>query len=124
MTCNDGSEPFEPGDIFSSEEVIDRIAYLEGIEVIDREPEDQEELDRLYEFAEEAKGYVPDWEYGETFISDDYFEDYARELAEDIGAIDPNASWPLNHIDWEAAADGLKMDYTSFEYEGMTYWAR
>src|SRR5438270_149803 len=30
-----------------------------------------------------------------TLIAETDFEDYARELAEDIGAIDPRASWPL-----------------------------
>lgn len=88
------------------------------------DPEDYAELAKLETFAAEAKEYVSDWEYGEQFICDDYFEDYARELARDIGAIDPNAGWPNGFIDWEAAADELRMDYTSFELDGVTYWSR
>lgn len=82
-----------------------------------------EGLAALIEFRDQAES-VSDWQYGETFISDDYFTEYTRELAEDIGAIDREASWPLNRIDWKAAADDLKMDYTSFEFMGTTYWAR
>lgn len=43
-------------------------------------------------------------------------EDFAMETAEGIGAIDKNASWPNNCIDWERAARDLMMDYS--EHEG------
>ena len=33
-------------------------------------------------------------------------------MAEDLGAIDPNAGWPLYCIDWDQAARDLRMDYT------------
>lgn len=116
---------FAPDEVFDSREVIDRIDELTDARDsgVDWAPEDQEELDKLEAFASEAEGYG-DWEYGETFIRDDYFEDYARELAEDCGMVDPNAGWPNNHIDWEAAADELKADYNSYEFDGETYWAR
>jgi len=41
--------------------------------------------------------------------SDD--EDFAQEMAEQIGAIDKNATWPQNCIDWEYAAKELMYDY-------------
>jgi hypothetical protein len=59
-----------------------------------------------------------------TMIAEQDFEAYAQELAEDIGAIDRNANWPLNHIDWEAAANELKQDYMSVEFDGETYLVR
>lgn len=62
--------------------------------------------------------------YEPTLIAESHFEDYARELAEDIGAIDKNASWPLNRIDWEAAAEDLKADYTEVVFDGRTYFIR
>lgn len=65
-----------------------------------------------------------DWLYGETLIRGDAFLDYAEQLAKDIGAIDRNAFWPINHIDWEAAADELAYDYTEVEYAGHTYFIR
>jgi hypothetical protein len=59
-----------------------------------------------------------------ALIRDSYFEDYARQLAEDIGAIDSKASWPNNHIDWEDATDALKQDYTEVDFDGVSYWIR
>ena len=80
------------------------------------------ELDVLEALQDEAGG--GDWEYGATLIRETYFEDYARQLAEDIGAIDPNATWPANCIDWEQAARELQMDYTSVDYDGEEYLIR
>lgn len=107
-------------------------SFYEEIEDIKRDigarkdqiEEIQEELTPLLKLQEEAQGYCPDWRYGATLIRDDYFEEYAEELAEDIGAIDRNATWPLNHIDWEAAANELKLDYTEIDYDGQSYWIR
>jgi hypothetical protein len=84
-----------------------------------------DEYAALKKFVESANGYG-DWDHGETFIADSYFEEYAEEIAEDVVGRDviQNATWPLNCIDWEAAADQLKQDYTSYEIEGKTYWAR
>lgn len=81
------------------------------------------ELKSLLALAEEASG-SPDWSHGEALIRDSYFEDYARELADDIGAINSDAGWPTCHIDWEAAADALKQDYTSVDFDGVEYWIR
>lgn len=67
--------------------------------------------------------WLGDW-YPVTLIRDSYFVEYAQQLAEDIGAIDPDASWPNGYIDWERAARDLQMDYTSVEYQGTTYWYR
>ena len=83
------------------------------------------ELDDLVALAIEASDYAADWEYGETLIRDTYFQDYAEQLAEDIGAIpSEQQAWPLYCIDWERAARDLQMDYTSVEFDGVTYWIR
>ena len=81
------------------------------------------ELKTLQALASKAEGYS-DWKYGATLIRDSYFEEYAQELAEDIGATDKEQRWPLNHIDWNAAAEELQGDYTSVEFDGVTYWIR
>lgn len=88
------------------------------------EPSDYEELKALKSLAEEAEGYSEDWRYGATLIRDSYFKDYAQELADDIGAIKSDAGWPNNCIDWDRAARELRMDYTSVEFDGVTYWVR
>ena len=84
----------------------------------------EEELAPLQSLAEEASGYSSDWRYGETLIADSYFTEYAQEMAEEIGAIDPNAGWPSQHIDWDAAADELKQDYTCVDFDGAEFWIR
>jgi hypothetical protein len=93
-------------------------AHMDGWDELD------EELKQLLALQEEAEGYSGDWKYGATLIRDSYFEEYAKQLADDIGAIDSNASWPLYCIDWERAAADLQQDYTSVDYDGVTYWVR
>ena len=63
-----------------------------------------------------------EWRYGIVFIHESYFEDYARELAEDMGAVNKDRGWPNSYIDWEAAAEALMVDYTVAEIDGYTYY--
>lgn len=106
-------------DTIDSRDIIARIEELEDTE----DDLERDELAQLKRVAEECEGYG-DWAYGEALIPEDEFEDYARELADDIGAIDRNAKWPLSHIDWTAAANELKQDYTEVEINGFTYLMR
>lgn len=62
--------------------------------------------------------------YEPTLIADSYFEEYAEQLADEIGAIDRDAGWPLNFIDWGAAAEALKADYTTIYFDGDEYLIR
>ena len=39
-------------------------------------------------------------------------EAFAQEIAEDIGAVENNSSWPNYCIDWEWASRELMMDYS------------
>lgn len=119
-------------DIIDSRDVIARIAELEderdALETVDElegfnESDSGMELQALQALADEADD-SPDWRHGEALIRDSYFEEYARELAEDIGAVDRNATWPNQFIDWEAAADALKQDYMSVDFDGVEYWIR
>lgn len=110
-------------DILNSEDIQNRIDDLEeGAASGDLDDDETEELVRLKEFRDELG--LPDWTYGETLIRESYFEEYAEQLAEDIGAISRDASWPLTHIDWTEAAEVLKIDYTSADLDGVTYWGR
>ena len=102
--------------MIDSRDVVATLAWLDP-------KEDPDEYAIWKEFADQGEEFT-DWGYGEVFIADAYFVDYARELAEDIGAIDPDASWPLGCIDWDKAADQLRADYSAIEVDGHTYWAR
>lgn len=126
-------------DIIDSRDVIARIAELEserdGFAPDDIDPgeaphtwesehaDDAEELAALLALQEDAEGYS-DWRHGAGLIRDSYFTTYAKDLAEEIGAIDKSAGWPARCIDWEEAADELKQDYTAVEFDGVTYWVR
>lgn|SRR5574337_519667 len=117
-------------DVIDLRDVIARVEELrEGRDESGETADDAEELAVLESLLSECKGAGGDeqWEgdwYPVTLIRDSYFEDYAQELAEDIGAINPDASWPNNCIDWERAARELQMDYTSVEFDDVTYWTR
>jgi len=80
------------------------------------------EMVALLALESEGKGFA-DWEHGVSFVSDYHFKDYAREIAEDCGMIDRESSM-ANYIDWDAWARDVRMDYSSVEVNGTTYWAR
>ena len=88
------------------------------------ESDEGQELAKLKAFAEEAEGYAEDWRHGATLIHEDYFEDYARDLAAEGDYDMKNEQWPYTCIDWEKAAEELKQDYTSVDFGGETYWVR
>jgi hypothetical protein len=90
---------------------------------------DGDELEKLTQLLDETRGYGGDHQFeGDWFpgqlIAESDFEDYARELAEDIGAIPDDASWPCTCIDWEKAARELQTDYSSVTYDGTEYLYR
>lgn len=140
---NGDTEITNSEDIIDSRDIIERIKYLEREKEIalDGVPESEygdsenekytewndsseaEELSNLLALQEEASA-SPDWKYGEVLIRDSYFEDYAQELAEDIGAINKDAQWPNNCIDWEKAARDLQYDYSLVSFDGIDYWIR
>ena len=111
-------------DVIDSRDVIARIEELETdveeLEAIGG----REELIALKALAAEGADYTPNWAHGEALIRDTYFKEYAQELADDIGAINSDESWPNDCIDWERAARELQMDYTSIDFDGVDYWVR
>jgi hypothetical protein len=123
-------------DILDVRDIIERIEWLESDEAKDADEyqakeieEFANELKTLMAFMDEMKGmggdeqWRGDW-YPVTLIRDSYFEDYAQELAEDIGVIPSDLQWPLTCIDWEWAARELQMDYSAFDFDGVDYWGR
>lgn len=104
----------------------------ESFEVIEwgdvhRNYQDIEDTDELQDYIDNfSAGYVDidvfnagidadvniadiDEAYSGSFTSD---EDFAENMAEELGAVDKNASWPMTCIDWEQAAKELMYDYT------------
>lgn len=89
----------------------------------DWDEENAEELKQLKALQESAE-YSSDWAYGATLVRDDYFEDFAQQEAEELGLVSKDMPWPQSCIDWEQVAEELKMDYTSVDFDGVTYWIR
>lgn len=86
---------------------------------------DEDDLERLENLKAARDEVDPsEWDAGVSFIHDDYFEQYARDFAEDIGAIQKETQWPATCIDWGRATNELKMDYTEIEIGGDTYYYR
>jgi hypothetical protein len=101
-------------DVIDSRDVIARIEELEGIaECVPLDEEEHDELIALKELAEEGEQWVTDWVDGAALIRGSYFRDYVMD-----------AAWPNNCIDWDRAVRELKYDYSSIEFDGVTYWVR
>lgn len=81
--------------------------------------DEQDELTELEALSEE----VSEWSSGNQLIPEDDFEDYCKELCEDIGDI-PRDFPSYIVIDWESTAQNLKADYSEIEYQGTTYLYR
>ena len=115
-------------DVTDTREIQDRIDELVAdiadlVSASEDFEEESEELDALEEFK--SLFDADDWSGGTTIIAESHFTEYAEEYAKDIGLINGETeSWPFTAIDWEQAASDLQQDYTSYEFNGETYWAR
>lgn len=106
-----GCDPDEKEDYENN--VTDAIEALQ-----EWDDEYKEELDELYTMRDE----IPEWRHGETLIAEEDFVEYAEQLADDLYGIQNH--WPFDHIDWDAAAEALKVDYSTIDYQGTTYLYR
>ena len=79
----------------------------------------EEEAEDIFELRDDCNFYAR----GETLINEDVWVDYVQQMAEDIEGKDLS-QWPYNHIDWEDAAHGLKIDYTTIIFRGQEFYVR
>lgn len=119
----------------NTDDVIAVRDMIERFEELDEERQactlhdaDAEELHEIERVLDKLKGYGGDeqWRgdwYPVTLIRDSYFVDYVQELLEDCGDIPANLPHYI-HIDWEATARDVRVDYSSVEIDGVTYWYR
>lgn len=66
--------------------------------------------DGVFEAAYECDVHVSQVQeaYSGEFKSN---EEFAQDMADQVGSSDDNTSWPNGYIDWERAASDLMMDY-------------
>lgn len=79
----------------------------------------EEEAEDIFELRSDCNNYAR----GDTLINEDYWVEYVQQMAEDIDGID-TSNWPYNRIDWEAAAEDLRMDYTTITWRGQDFYVR
>ena len=111
--------------VSESEDAVEEAEATGAAEVdvdMDEVKEAKEQLAILQAFKDEAANANSEWDFGATFISENYFETYAKELAEDIGDFDPQAPWPMSCIDWAEAAGQLQQDYSTVDFDGTEYF--
>lgn len=113
-------------DIIDSRDIIARIEELEGIE--NQGSEEAQELAILLKVQEQAEDCA-DYQYGEVLIRESYFTDYIKELIDDCYELPKefeSGDWPWRHmtLDYKAAADEAKDDYTHIDFDGVTYLIR
>lgn len=90
--------------------------------------EDLSDLAMLESLLSDLKGNGGDkqWEdswYPIGLIRDSYFVEAMQELVQDIGDLPKDIPGYLV-IDWDATAGNLRADYSSVEFDGITYWYR
>ncbi len=119
-------------DRIDSRELVELVERIESDQLDAQDESDTETVAELAAFLGEVLAVISEAEdYSEESAKDgifliavDQFEDYAKELADDIGAVDSDAKWPVCHIDWEAAADALAVDYTEISINGRDFYLR
>lgn len=89
---------------------------------------EKDELDLINEVIKQGEDCA-DWRYGESLIKEEYFQDYTEHLVDDCYELPKemtSGEWPYRHmtIDWEAAAEELKQDYTEIDCGDNTYYIR
>lgn len=112
--------------VIDSRDVIARIEELETdreLALADGQDfDDQDELDALIELREQCEDYG-DWRHGETLVAWSYWEEYVRQMCEDIGDIPRNIPDYIV-IDWLATSDNIAQDYTEVTFDGESYYIR
>ena len=87
-----------------------------------------EELKILMDFVGEFEGYGGDEEwrgswYPLTLVNEDYWVEFCEQECKDLGYIKDDHPWWIK-IDWEETAEIMQQNYTSGEYDGVTFWGR
>lgn len=116
------ADGIEPGEIKVNIVDFDEVPYkwaneIDVWEFAEAFAECEQEID-VVEAALEC-GVSPsdiDEAYNGSFDDD---EEFAQDMAEQLGAVDKDAAWPMTCIDWEQAARELMMDYS--EHNGYYF---
>lgn len=110
-------------DVIESRDIIERLDELESDED-SLDDNDKEELEVLREFKN-ALGDHDDWKRGIAIINRSYFVEHVKELLADIGIPENLENFPSYiAIDWDATANNIERDYSSYDINGTEFLAR
>ena len=124
MTKTETFDDLMTQDVFDIRDVIARYEEIEDTE----DSDEQDERDEIKAFLDEVQGrggdeqWRGDW-YPVGFVRDSYFTEYAEELLKDCGDLPQNIPHYIE-IDWEKTANNIRVDYSSVDVGGTTYWYR
>ena len=113
-------------DVIDSRDIIERIAELEEMQADEDcglDTDEESELASLKALAAEGENASEDWAHGATLVRDSYFTEYTQDLVEECYVHDMKLP-DFVEVDWEATARNVQQDYTSVEFDGVTYWVR
>jgi hypothetical protein len=108
-----------------SRDVIERIEELEELDA--RTEDEIKELASLLQLREECEQHAPDWHHGSTLIQYSAFVDHITEIIQDAYAPTSDfdfSIWPWRHLNYDAAAEEAKGDYTEVDFDGVGYLIR
>lgn len=136
-------------DILDSRDIVSRISDLEGdrealVDEVEQCPMDTDEdvitkedaqlalkewdesedgqmLAKLKAFEDEVSS--SEWRHGLILIRESCFVEYCQQLVSDIGDM-PKEIPSYIEIDWDKTADNLRADYSSADFDGVTYLYR
>lgn len=125
--CQQAYDYHDSEDTKSTPEWRDLNKAIDALADWDAHSSEAEELASLASILEDLKGYGGDeqWRgdwYPVTLIRESYFTDYAEELVRDC--YDLKGLPTFVHIDWEATAREVMVDYSTVEIDGVTYFYR
>lgn len=120
--------PIITSQVSNYDDTIDSCDIIEALQdwADDDEPRDDDDaMEALSKFAQEAEQYAEDWTHGVTLIRESYFTEYARELViETDDMLSDLPAYIADNIDWDGVSEDLKVDYTIVEFAGVTYYVR
>ena len=113
-------------DIIDVRDIIERFEELEPLEGDEITHDEVQEFVTLKTILADLKGYGGDeqWRgdwYPLTLIRESYFTDYTEELVCDCYDLKLP---PFVHVDWEATAREVQIDYSTVEIDGVTFFYR
>lgn len=98
----------------------DRTEEEKTLELMHEQGIDDDQLEAVKAYIDNATGDDDLSDFNESYSGEfDSDEAFAEEMADQIGAVNDNLTWPNNCIDWEQAARELMQDY--FESNGFYF---